>query len=208
MAEKKFKYSRPVTPIGIAKFCWVDKPDTGHDGKSNPKYKSRILIDDTEENRAWCEEMHQKALAEAKKAGVKIKKVHKTPFQYPEDQDEDDFIPAEGKDKPKLDEDHKGRIFFEAKTAFQPGLIDCSSPPQSLPEGARIMGGDKIRLKIEFNPYEGLGSGISFRLVTVQLIEKNSAFAGGGVDTDGFGEVDGGYTAPDTDDEDGNDEKF
>ena len=197
------KNPRVVTPVGIAKFCWVmpDKPDTGWDGKSDPHYKTRILIDDTPENREWMESVMEQGAAFAKQEGIKLKKKFNTPFKLPEDQDEDDYIPAEGKDRPKLDEDHKDRIFFEAKSKYPPGLIDTAR--ESLPEDVKVMGGDKIRLKVELNPYEGLGSGISFRLKTVQLVEKNSNFSGGGgVDTDGFDDVEGGYVAGGNNDDD------
>lgn len=186
----KAKYTRFVTPLGIAKYAWLDKPDTGFDGKSEPQYKLRLIIEDNEENRAWCDKIVEQAKIDAKTNGVKIKKNFKTPFQFPEDQDEDDFVPQDGKDKPKYDEDHKGAIFFEMKTRFKPGLIDAKR--QELGEDVRIMSGDKVKAKLELFAYEGLGSGISFRVVTVQLIEKNSAFAGGGApDTSGFEDEDG-----------------
>ena len=53
MAAKQ-KYTRFTSPKGIAKFCWLDKPDSGFDGKSTPKYKARVLMEDTTATRAWC----------------------------------------------------------------------------------------------------------------------------------------------------------
>lgn len=197
--QKKLKFSRFVSPKGIAKYSWLDKPDTGYDGKSEPKFKVTILMDDDAETRAWCKKVTETLCAEAKAQGVKLKKQFHSPFVFPEDVDEDDFVPAEGKDKPKYDEDYKGRIFFTSKTGYQPGLIDAAK--QSLKDGVRIMGGDIIRVKIEGNAYEGLGSGLSFRPVTVQLIQKNTSFSGRGrTDTDGFDEEEG-YVSDDLDDE-------
>lgn len=194
--HKKLKLLDTVSPVGIAKYSWLTKADTGYDGKSKPKFKTRVLLDDTPENREWVAGVVSTSEKFAKENGIKLKKVYHTPFNFPEDEDEDDFIPAEGKDKPKLDEDHRGRIYFEAKSDYKPGLIDTSSPPVSLPDGVTIMSGDKLRIKVELNPYEGLGSGLSLRLKVAQLVEKNTSFSGGGhINTDGFDDIDGGYKA-------------
>lgn len=203
----KPKYTQFVTPAGIAKYTFLDKPQEPYQGKGDPSFKVRILIDDTAENRAWIDKVVETGLAEAKKNGVKLKKVFRNPFNFPEDQDEDDYIPEEGKDRPKLDEDHKGRIFVEFKSKFKPGLID--SARNTLPDDVKIYGGDNIRVKFELNPYEMQGSGLSLRLKVVQLIAKNTSFSGGGVNTDGFDDVEGGYVAePGDDDEEGGNEQF
>lgn len=193
MATKKEKGSTFVTPAGIAKYSWLTKPDSGFNGKEEPTFKTRIIIEDNDENRAWVEQVNEAAKADAKRMGVKLKKIFKTPFQLPEDQDEDDFVPQEGREKPRLDEDHQGAIFFELKSKFKPGLIDSLRQP--LPEDVFIMSGDKIRAKFEIVPYEGLGSGISFRLRTAQLLEKNTSFSQGGIDADGFDDYEDGYQA-------------
>lgn len=202
----KFKFSRPVSPPGIAKFIYDTKPQAPYKQGDKEYFKVRVLLDDTEENRGWCNKVIEQAKTEAKKAGVKVKKNCKTPFQFPEDQDEDDYVPEEGKDRPKLDEDHQGRIFFEAKSTFPPGRIDAKK--NSLTDETRIMGGDIVRVKVQYNPYEGLGSGISFYFVTIQLIEKNTSFTGGGVDDDGFDEEDGFEESSEDNDYDDDDDEI
>jgi hypothetical protein len=194
------KYKEQVFPLAIAKFTYLDTPQEPYDGKGDAQYKIRVLIDDTAENRERLDDILNTARAEAKKNGVKLKKVHKNPLQYPEDQDEEDYEVAEGKEHAKLDEDHKDRIFFTTTSKFKPGLIDTAR--QSLADGVRIMSGDKVRVKCEVLPYEGLGSGISFRLKVVQLVEKNTSFAGGQPNTDGFDDIDGFVGTPDDEDED------
>ena len=197
MAEK-FKFSSFVTATGIAKYTWLDKPDPYQAEKGKTEYKLRILLDDNDETRAFVEKVLAKGLEEAKKSGTKLKKLWQNPIRLPEDQDEDDFIPAEGKDKPKLDEDHKGRIFFEAKTAFVPAQLSMKKDEKGnllpVPEGTKIMSGDKVKVKFTLNPYEGVGSGVSFRLNAVQLVQKNSNFNAGTFSADEFGsdEFDGG----------------
>lgn len=185
----KAKYTTFVSPIGIAKFAWLNKPDAGYDGKSTPQFKIRVLIEDTDENRAWCDSVVAQAAIDAKTNSVKLKKVFNVPFNYPEDQDEDDFVPAEGKERPKLDEDHRGRIFFDTKSQYKPAQIDTKRV--ALPEDVYIMSGDEVRVKFELFAYEGLGSGVSFRPKVAQLIAKNTSFSGGAVNTDGFDDVDG-----------------
>ena len=187
----KFKYSRFTSPKGIFKFTWLNKPDEGYNGAdaANPKYKTTLLIDDTKENREWVEMVLERTREEAKASGVKLKKGWHSPFKLPEDQDEEDFVPQEGKDKPKYDEDFRGKIFFESKSAFKPGLIDAVKV--ELPDTIFPMAGDVGRVRIQLNPYvNGANTGLNLRLATAQLIEKNTSFKKG-VDSDGFDEEEG-----------------
>lgn len=195
MAKQKVKFKEHVSPIGVAKMAFLDKPSAPYEGKGDPQYKTRILLEDTKENREWIDGVIETALAEAKTAGVKMKKVWHNPFIMPEDVDEDDFEVQDGKTYPKYDEDHRGKIIFEAKSKYKPGLIDTAR--QSLPDDVKIYGDDTIRMKVQATPYlNGSNSGITLRLVTVQLIEKNANYSGGGApSTDGFDDVDG-YVAP------------
>ncbi len=191
MAEKK-KFPTLVTPLGIAKYAWLNKPDTKFSQKPEGEFKVRILIEDNEQGRAFCDKVIEAGKAFAKETDVKLKKTFHSPFIFPEDVDEDDFLPEEGKEKPKYDEDYRGKIFFDAKSVFKPGLIDAKKV--ELPENVYPMPGDKIKVKIAVSPYDGLGSGIALKLNVVQLIEKNTSFSGK-PNTDGFDEEDG-YEAP------------
>lgn len=208
MTEKRKKVKGPivVAPRGIAKYAWLNKPDMGFDGKGEGSFKIRVLLDDTDDNRAWCDDVIEKGKKAAVENAIKLKKQFKHPFRFPEDQDEDDYVPQDGKDKPKLDEDHKGRIFFEAKSKFKPATFDAKK--EELPEDVSIMSGDIQRTKFEVLPYEGLGSGLSFRLAAVQLIEKNTSYSGGNkASADGFDEEEG-YESGGRGDNNDNDEQF
>lgn len=184
-----------ITPVGVAKMTFLDKPSAPYEGKGDPQYKTRILLEDTPENRAWCAKVIATAEAEAKEHKVKLKKQFHNPFIYPEDVDEDDFVPEEGKQHPKYDEDHRDKIFFEAKSKFKPGLIDTLR--EALPDDVKIYGNDEIRMKFVAAPFvSGANTGITLRLLTVQLIEKKTSFgANRGPNTDGFDDIDG-YVAP------------
>lgn len=191
----KPKLITAVTPTVIAKYAYVNKPDS-FQGKE--EFKITGLMEDTEENRTWIEAGLDTARGYAKDQKIRLKKVHHVPFIFPEDVDPEDFVVQEGKEHPKYDDDYRDKIIFTSKSQFKPGLID--SALASLPEDVRIMGGDNVRIKFGWNPYDGLGSGISLRLLTVQLISKNTSFSGG-VNTDGFEAVDDGYVAAGSDED-------
>lgn len=201
---KRPQFAAYVSPIAKAKMAFLDKPSKPYKDGDKETFKVRGLIEDTAENRAWVQKIIDKALEEAKANGIKMKKVFHIPFIMPEDVDEDDFIPEAGKDRAKYDEDHRGKIFFDAKSIYKPGLIDTAR--ESLPESVKIYGGDDIRVKFEAEPYlNGTNCGITLRLKTVQLVAKNTSFTGGrGPDTDGFDDIDG-YRAPA--DEDGDEDE-
>jgi hypothetical protein len=198
---KKPQYTELVSPIGIANWAFVTKPAEPYTKGDDPEYKITVGLEDTDENRAWCNKFIETAQSDAKKHGVKLKKAGKIPFNYPEDQDEDDFKPKpEGTGK--YPETFKDRIIFQTKSKFRPGVIDTKR--QDLPEDVRIMSGDEVRVKVAVNPYEGMGSGISMRLKVVQLVQKNTSFSGRKPNLDGFDDVDG-YVADSSDgDEDEN----
>lgn len=203
MAKQKYKFSQHVSPVVEAKYAWLDKPQEGFKPGDKAKYKVRGLMEDTEANREFCAGVIEQALKEAKEAGVRLAKVYHVPFIYPEDVDEEDFVPEEGKNSPKYDEDHRGKIIFNTASQIQPGLIDTKKV--SLPDDVKIYGGDLVRVKFTASPYKnGSNSGITLYVNTVQLVEKNTSFSGSGApDTGGFDDIDG-YTADPEEDE----EKF
>jgi len=193
-AKKKPQFPTVYTPAGVGKYMWLTKPDNY---LGEEQFKARILLNDNEANRAWVEAQIELAKKVASANEIRLKKNFKTPFQFPEDQDEDDFVPQEGKDKPKLDEDHRGKIFFSVKSSYRPAVIGTVKNEKGefseLPDGTLAMSGDEIRLKLQLVPYDGLGSGLSYRLQGCQLLAKRSGFkgsVGGGWDElpEGYGE--------------------
>lgn len=182
------------TPIGTAKFAWLRTPDTKFATDGKGKYKIRILLDDNEDNRAWANALIEQCKLDAKNDGKLLKKGFKSPIKFPEDIDEEEFVVQQGKERASYDEDHRGKIFFEASSSFAPGLID--SAKVELPEEINIMSGDTIKAKIQGNPYDTLSTGISLRLMMVQLIERKNATASS--KTDGFDVIEGGFKVADT----------
>lgn len=190
--KKRFKHSTFFLK-GMAKYAWLDKPDPYQMDKGKEQYKLRMLLDDDDTMREQIALIMSTGIKEAKLASVKLKKVVANPFKFPEDMDEDDYVVQEGYEKPKLDEDHKDRIWVEVKTSFKPAMIGTAKNEkgeyEALPDNVKIMSGDIVRIKVMVNPYEGFGGGISLRLVTAQLVKKSSNFTQG-ADTRGFDDFD------------------
>lgn len=203
----KYKHSSFVSPVGEADMTWLDKPSPPFQPGAKEQYKTRLILDDTAENRAWVQKVYEKALVEAKEAGIKLKKVHNTFFTLPEDADEDDFIVQEGKKYAKYPEHARDKIIIDAKSTFKPALIDTAK--ESLPEDVKIYGRDLIRIKVTVNPYvSGANNGISLYLNVAQLVEKKTSFSGGGAaDLDDFDDIDG-YRSQGEDGEGNTEEDF
>lgn len=201
----KFKHSEFVSPVGEADLTWLDKPSPAYQAGAKEYYKTRLILEDTKDNRDWVKKVYEKALAEAKEAGVKLKKVHNTFFVLPEDMEDDDFVPQEGKKYARFPEHARGKIVMDAKSTFKPGLIDTAK--QSLPDDVKIYGRDLIRIKVTVNPYvSGANNGVSLYLNVVQLVEKKTSFSGGGkANLDGFDDIDGYVAQGGDEDGDGDD---
>lgn len=184
---KKHPLPTLVTPVGIAAYAWVNKPDTKFAKNDDEgSYKITVVLDDTKDNRAFLDQIEDLAREVAPKLepAVKMKKVlTHTPWNLPEDDDNTDE---------KLKDEFKGKIRLHAKSAFKPGQIDTAR--QGLPDNIFVMSGDHVRVKFLIKPFDGLGGGISLKLKTVQLVQK--VHRAGGIDADGFDDIEDGYVAP------------
>lgn len=217
MAKDKKKLVSIVTPVGVARFPRLTKPDTKF--KKDGEYSVGLVLSPEEAaplikaidaaDDAWFQECLSEATTpKAKKA---LKRLHK-PYA-----DETD---AEGEET--------GNIVFKASRPasfkkddgtvlnFTVALFDSKGKP--LPKSVDIWGGSKVKLNVELNPYNTqlAGVGVSLRLKAVQVIDLVS----GGertADAYGFAAVEGGYEAEeatgvaeeedeDTGEEDENDE--
>jgi ssDNA-binding protein len=175
--EKKPRFT-VVTPVGVAAYSYLDKPDT--EGKfADGKFKTTLVLDGDADLAA----IDAKALAAAQAEwGPKVKV---TAFKPPYIQ-----IDEDAEDKP---ENQRGKFIIRAKSKFQPALKD--SAKNDLPDGVKIYSGDRIRAIIEMIPNTAGGSKqVSPRLLAVQLIEKR-AQQGGGNWGDEFDEVEDGFVA-------------
>lgn len=165
-------FKNVITPVATASFTWLERPDSGFEF-SDDKYKVTLLFDkESDEGRAFKQKMDEmtKELA-AQEFGDKVKGI-----QGPlKDGDETEK------------EDLHGHWFLRTKTKFQPGLIDCDSPPKPLSNGTFPRNGDKIRAAVKMFAYKaGANKGVTAMLNTVQLVEQRNSESAGFDDIAGF----------------------
>lgn len=195
MADQKKKIilsKMIVSPQGIARYPHLRSPDTQF-GKDD--YHMDLILEDNEETAAFLEQVRKAGEEVAAKSDVKLKK------NYRVNADVDDMIDNAATDEKRqeLKDALEGKVLIRTNSKFQPGTFDAAG--NKIP-AKKIWGGDGVRIAVKIGAYSAFGSGLSFKLQSVQLIEKNSAEPG----ENPFGAVDGGYVADDDqDDEDVND---
>jgi|GEM_PF-1920440 len=151
MSEKE-KKERKVTPIGEAKWAYLDKPKpafadpkTGK-SKGEPKYQIDVVFDPKDpEWGAWG-----RNLSEAIKAMGGSQSPIKKEFNQ--------------------NDEHTGRYYVTFKTSdkFQPKVFDKAG---NILEGVKIGNGSKVRVSYIENEYTAFGGGINLYLNAVQVIE-------------------------------------
>lgn len=167
------------TPSGVAQYPWLNEADTQFNEEGI--YKTNLII-----GAADAKEMVDEMKAYAKEQlGDKLKRAR---FPY------------------KTDEE-TGDIIFTVKSKMKPKFYDTAGtyiPDNNVP---RIFGGSVLRLKGSYAAYDkGANVGVSMQLNQVQIIEVSQ-----GRD-DGFDAVEGSFvfdkkdTAPETFDEETNED--
>ncbi len=161
-----------VTPVGSASFCWLERPDTGFEF-SDDKYKVTILFSkDSEQGKVFKRKVDEytKELAVAE-FGDKVKNIQS---------------PLRDGDLTEKEDLH-GHWFIRAKSKFQPGVIDCDTPPKPLQDGVFPRNGDLIRASVKLFAYKsGANQGVTAMLNTVQLVEQRNFDSAGFDDIAGY----------------------
>lgn len=171
-------YPKAVTPVGVAAYAWLYKPDEG--GKySDGKYKVTLVVDKgTDLSR----------LTEACEEAARIEW-----GEVPEDL----VYPYRDGDNHK-NEEFRGCTLMTIKTKNRPGVVG-PDPKIPLPEGVEARSGDRIRCSVIAMPYQSTETvievvdgkkkrvttttkGVTLLLRGVQLIEKRNM--GGDVSND------------------------
>ena len=140
-----------TTPVGVARFPKLTKPDTTGDYADN-KYKTDLILTDAEldELEATFKKFAAEGLPGAKNPHLPI---------------------SESKNK------ETGEVvrFVRFKSARKPILID--SKRNRLPENVEVAGGSKIRVAGTLNCYEkGGNKGVNIYLNAVQVIDLQQGF--------------------------------
>lgn len=159
MAEKKKQYPTITSPVGVARFAHLAKPDS--EGKyADGKYKVTLVLDKADPaNVAFATKinaMHDEVGGDESKAPVKdgsalnAKRVKRKKEAKPEDE---------------------GKLIVTMKSQFPPQLLGAGNVVLDVAPRS----GDKIKLAFAAVPYEsGDGSGVSMQLRAVKLIERRA----------------------------------
>jgi hypothetical protein len=168
MAEKttgkKQKFPTELSPVGIAGFSHLDKPDT--EGKyADNKFKITLYLDKAKpENIEWAKKVNA---ANEEQGGENI---------VAKDGDEENKRRIKKKKEPR--ENYVGKLVVTFKSKFAPDLVSTKRDPATgkaakLPEGEAPRGGDTVKVAYASIPYEaGENTGVSLQLRAVQLVEK------------------------------------
>lgn len=168
MAKAKSDTVFKVTPIGIARYCWLDKPDTkfaqGQDDEG--VYKCSLRLDPNDAaNTEFLDEV-QKLLNAACEAWKKENPTKLRQFKV------NDPV------KPEVDKDtgrETGMVLIATKTQNKPKLYDAGGVQITDP-GFKVYGGSTVRLAVGIRPsyMAAYGVGLTMYLNAVQVIKASS----------------------------------
>lgn len=158
MSEKKQRF---VTPIGEARWAWLNKPKTFKDENGNekaPKYQIEVYFDPTNpEWKEWATGI--RAMADAVPATIDKNTGNPMPKQYPI--------------KWELDEhDQKtGKLYaiFRTGDQYRPKVFDADVAP--LGENVLVGNGSKVRVNYVPNAFKAFGGGVNLYLNAVQVLD-------------------------------------
>ena len=162
----KAKAETIVSPIGIAAYSWLNKPDTAF---NQNHYKITLMLDKSDkDNETFVNHVNEKHKNASN--GSKTK----SPIK------DGDTSGKEGQE---------GQWVFTAKSQFQPKLVDAKR--NQLSGNLFPMSGDLVRVALGLADYDtGSNAGVSLRLKAVQLVEKRNK---GGDASDMFDDIDDGF---------------
>lgn len=180
------------TPVGIASFPWLTKPDTKFD--AGGEYKTDLVFepDDIEELSSELEEIldayfdEEKANAKPQVA-KKMTKVDIIKTVYDDQGEETGQVMLRFKQK-KTIQGKDGKQYIMKVNGF-----DAVGKP--LPIGIAVYGGSRIKVNFEVVPYTSQKDkecGLTLRLRAYKVIELNSG-SGGTASSYGFGDKEDGY---------------
>jgi len=156
MSENKPKL---ITPVGIAKWAWLNKPKAPYQGDSDKgsKYMIDVVFDSNDPKwREWAVFVQAEAdkLRLQYKNGASLAKAK---------------IPA----KVDVDEADKPTglyyVTFKTDEKFKPGVFDRYN--KKIPDNILIGNGSKVRVAYSINYYDGFGGGINLYLSAVQVVD-------------------------------------
>lgn len=176
MARPKLPMAKLATTVGMAHYTYLDKPDT--EGQyADGKYKITVSFDAAD------------PFVETLKAKIADLAAQQWGDSLPRNVN---LMLKDDQDTPNAA--FEGRVFFRAKTAQQPTLVDAKNT--TLPESVKIFSGDLVRVGITLAVYDGAQKGVTAYLDAVKLIEKRAGGSAGGSSASSMFGDDEGYVAP------------
>jgi hypothetical protein len=181
--SKKPKLPRYVTPMGVAQYPYLTKPDTKFNPDGEYKVNLEIPAEEASEIMSFLDEQLEASVAKAKEEnkGKKIKEGD-APYSVNEDTGK---VTLKFKLKAKVTT--KSGDEWEQKVA----VFDAKGTPVT--KTPNIGGGSKMKVSYEVIPFYTslVGAGISLRMRAVQVIELVEFSGGASADSFGFGKEDG-----------------
>lgn len=181
--SKKPKLPRYVTPVGVAQYPYLTKPDTKFNPDGEYKVNLEIDSDGAQEIMSFLDEQlaHSVEKAKEENKGKKIKEGD-APYSINE---ETGKVTLKFKLKAKVTT--KAGDQFDQKVA----IFDAKGKP--ITDVPNIGGGTKMKVSFEVIPFYTalVGAGVSLRVRAVQIIELHEFSGGASAGAFGFGEEDG-----------------
>jgi hypothetical protein len=198
-AKKPKPLVKGITPLGIAIFPWLSKPDTKFKAEGEYRLKLKLEGEEATKLKAAIDAAYDQAIAlmaaEKDKKVDKIKRADK-PYKAEEDK--------EGNETGALLFTFKQKAQITFKTGPEAGktkqikvdILGAGNKP--LPKDSPVFGGSKVKVAFEAWPFftAAVGAGLTLRLNAVKVIELVSS----GNRDYGFDE-DEGYAPTDSDDD-------
>jgi hypothetical protein len=142
-----------VTPIGVAKYPHLNKPDTAFD--SEGKYKTELLLS-AEDAKPLIKKIEDAAKAEHGSAHYRV---------------------------PYVKDEETGEVAFKLQSKFQPDFFDTAGQVVPVNKLPKIGGGSRLKLKGYLNVYKVSGSaGVAITLQGCQIVEATQGMNGSGFD--------------------------
>jgi hypothetical protein len=179
----KTKTPRYTTPVGIAQYPYLTKPDTKFNPDGEYKINLEIAAEDATEICTFLDEQLAVAVAKAKKENPG-KKIKEGSPGY-ELNEETGKVTLKFKLKAKVTT--KSGDSFDQKVA----LFDAKGTP--ITNAPNVGGGSKVKVAYEVFPYYTamVGAGVSLRVKAVQILNLVEFSGGASAGAFGFGEEDG-----------------
>ena len=179
MAAKQPRYT---TPKGVAKYPWLNKPDTKFNPDGDFKVTLVVPVEEADTIMQFLDEQMAASEAKAKKdnPGKKVK-VADAPYSVDEETG-----------NVEINFKLKAKVTMQSGDTFeqQPALFDAKGKPLA---DVNVGGGSKIKVSYECVPFYTalIGAGISLRLRAVQVIDLVEFSGGAAAGAYGFEEEDG-----------------